>query len=443
MARNAAGWPSAAHDALTGLPNRACLNQRLQQLLDAAGGAAVAVLFINLDQSRKRNDSMGDEPGDLLLCQVADRLRSMLRPADILARLGGNEFVAAGPCPGGRETAAALAAGMLSALAAPFDICGREVFASASVGISMYPHDAGTRESLFQHADTAMYRAKAAGRNGYCFFEAEMSRQSKTRMLMEQGLRRALERGEFELHYQPRIGLAGMNMVGMEALIRWNHPQLGRVAPAQFIPIAEETGLIDDIGNWVLREACRQTGRFLRQSGRRLRVSVNLSARQLRNPGYLRQAEAALEEAGLPPHLLELELTEPMLMEEREASARMLAELKSRGIRIALGDFSTGHSALASLQTLPLDSLKLDQSFVMRQVDASSERSMKFIRALIDLAHALDLSVVAEGMETPAVLEFLRDAGCDEGQGHLFSRPLPLPEFQLFLSRLPSLPARC
>ncbi|MET0962836.1 MAG: GGDEF domain-containing phosphodiesterase, partial [Noviherbaspirillum sp.] len=307
---------------------------------------------------------------------------------------------------------------------------------SASIGVAMYPEHATTREALFQNADAAMYRAKASGRNAWCFFEAEMSLQTRTRMQLEQALHRALERGEFELHYQPRVDLHTMAVVGMEALIRWNHPQLGRVAPLDFIPIAEEKGLIEEIGGWVLREACLQTGGFLRQFGRALRVSVNLSARQLRCVDLGAQVAAALEAAGLPPELLELELTESALIEDMDVSARRLGELKASGIRIAVDDFGTGYSALAYLQRFPLDILKLDRSFINQQI--ADGGNVNFIKAFIDLAHALNLSVVAEGIETAATLDTLRAASCDEGQGYLFSKPLSLAEFQLFLARLPS-----
>jgi diguanylate cyclase (GGDEF)-like protein/PAS domain S-box-containing protein len=426
----------ATHDTLTGLPNRSLLNERLQQMLESAGEQALAVMFIDLDQFKKINDSMGHEPGDKLLCQVALRLRAMLQADGFVARLGGDEFVAVAPCPAGAASAATTAGLLLAALAAPFDIGAQEVFVSASIGVAMYPAHASTREELFQHADAAMYRAKAAGRNAWCFFEAEMSMQTRTRMQLEQALHRALERREFELHYQPRVDLRTMAVVGMEALIRWNHPQLGRVAPLDFIPIAEEKGLIEEIGAWVLKEACMQTGGFLRQFGRALRVSVNLSARQLRCEGLCAQVAAALDAAGLPPQLLELELTESALIEDMDVSARRLGELKASGIRIAVDDFGTGYSALAYLQRFPLDILKLDRSFINQQIEGGG--NVNFIKAFIDLAHALNLSVVAEGIETAATLDTLRTASCDEGQGYLFAKPLSLAEFQLFLARLPA-----
>jgi diguanylate cyclase (GGDEF)-like protein/PAS domain S-box-containing protein len=426
----------ATHDTLTGLPNRALLDERLQQMLAEAGGSALAVMFIDLDQFKKINDSIGHEPGDKLLCQVAVRLRAMLQADSIVARLGGDEFVAVAPCPSGEASAATIAERLLDALAAPFDLGAQEVLVSASVGVAMYPAHATTREGLFQNADAAMYRAKASGRNAWCFFEAEMSVETRRRMQLEQALHQALARGEFELHYQPRVDLRSMAVTGMEALIRWNHPLLGRVAPLDFIPIAEEKGLIDAIGAWVLQEACLQNGRILRQFGRALRVSVNLSARQLRSDKLVAQAAAALDAAGLPPHLLELELTEAAMIQDMDLSVRRLGELKASGIRITVDDFGTGYSALACLQRLPLDMLKLDRSFINQQVDGAGNAS--FIKAVIDLAHALNLSVVAEGVETAATLDILRMLQCDEGQGILFSRPLSLPEFQLFLARLPA-----
>jgi EAL domain-containing protein (putative c-di-GMP-specific phosphodiesterase class I) len=304
----------------------------------------------------------------------------------------------------------------------------------------MFPQDGGTKELLFQNADTAMYRMKASGRNGYRFFESEMSVEPKIRMTLEQSLRRALERNEFELHYQPRLDLKTMGIVGMEALIRWNHPQLGRVQPLQFIPIAEERGLIGSIGRWVLDEACMQTKRLMDKFGRPLRVSVNLSARQLKSRDILDQVSASLKKADLPHQLLELELTESAIIEDMDVSAGVLKELKKLGILLSIDDFGTGYSGLSYLRRFPIDTLKLDRSFVEQQADGIS--NFKFIKAFVDLAHALNLSVVAEGVETSETLQFLREAACDEAQGYLFAHPLPLAELEVFLSRLPPPEAR-
>lgn len=426
----------ATHDSLTGLPNRALINTWLHQMLDTVRqGESIAVMFIDLDRFKEVNDSMGHAPGDILLCEVAARLQKVMRPDDIMARLGGDEFIAAACCSHGPESAVSIAEKLLNALAVPFDIEGQEVVVSASIGISMFPQDGQTNELLFQNADTAMYRAKAAGRNCYRFFEAAMSVTAKARMTIEQALRHALERNEFELHYQPRIDLASMSIIGMEALIRWNHPQLGAIPPLEFIPIAEERGLIEPIGRWVLQEACMQTRRFIDRFGRPLRVSVNLSARQLQCRDLLKQVETVLNAANLPHHLLEMELTESALIDDIDVSSRVLGELKQLGIFLAVDDFGTGYSALAYLQRFPLDVLKLDRSFINAQID--SGKNSKFIKAFIDLAHALNLSVVAEGIETAETLQFLRALNCDEGQGYLFTKPLPVDEFENFLSRLP------
>ena len=325
---------------------------------------------------------------------------------------------------------------LLATLAAPIDIGHQEVIIGASIGISMFPDHARTKELLFQSADTAMYRAKAAGRNGYRFFEAEMTVEARTRMTLELSLRHALARREFELHYQPRIDLRAMSIVGMEALIRWNHPELGLVSPMQFIPIAEETGLIEGIGQWVLQEACLQNQRLMDKFGRALCVSVNMSARQLKCRAIVDQVAAALALAGLKPGLLELELTESALIENIEHTARLLKELKGLGVRIAVDDFGTGYSGLAYLRRFQLDVLKLDRSFVHQQDE--DDQNFEFIKAFVDMAHALKLSVVAEGVETSETLQFLRKAACDEAQGYFLAKPLALAEFEAYLSRLPA-----
>jgi diguanylate cyclase (GGDEF)-like protein/PAS domain S-box-containing protein len=427
----------ATHDALTGLPNRALLNDRVQQMLNSAPrNETIAVMFIDLDRFKEVNDSLGHQPGDILLREVGRRLQKNLRPNDIVARLGGDEFVVVAHCSQGPDSAERIVGKLFTALAAPVNISGQEVVVGASIGISMFPQDGTTKDVLFQNADTAMYRAKAAGRKTYRFFEPEMSVEVKTRMTLESTLRRALDRNEFELHYQPRIHLKSMAIVGMEALIRWNHPQLGQVLPMQFIPMAEEKGLIDAIGGWVLEEACRQTRRLIDKYKRSLCVSVNLSARQLKSRDVLEQVRAALQKAELSPRLLELELTESALIEDIDASAGVLKELKALGISLSVDDFGTGYSGLAYLRRFPLDTLKLDRSFVTQQDDGIS--SFKFIKAFVDLAHTLNMSVVAEGVETNETLQLLRDAACDEAQGYLLARPLSLEAFEAYLARLPN-----
>jgi diguanylate cyclase (GGDEF)-like protein/PAS domain S-box-containing protein len=424
----------ATHDTLTGLPNRTMLHERLQAMLESAPReASIAVLMIDLDRFKEVNDSFGHEAGDALLREASGRLQAALRPGDMVARLGGDEFVVIVHCSAQRDSAAAVAHKLLATLSNPIDIAGAEVLVGASIGIAMYPEDGRSREALFQSADTAMYRAKAAGRDGYCFFDAEMTLAARARMTLELSLRRALERREFELHYQPRIDLKSMQIIGMEALVRWNHPEMGRVPPMQFIPLAEERGHIEAIGGWVLREACEQTRRLMGRVGRPLRVSVNLSARQLRCADLVDQVRAVLRDTRLPPHLLELELTESALIEDIERSAAMLKELKSLGIHLAVDDFGTGYSGLAYLRRFPLDVLKLDRSFVEQQ-DAGVS-SFEFVKAFVDMAHALKLSVVAEGVETSDVLQFLRNVACDEAQGYLLARPAPIAEFEEFLMR--------
>ncbi|UVW27193.1 EAL domain-containing protein [Massilia sp. H6] len=419
----------ATHDTLTGLPNRALLGERVQAMLDTcAPGDSVAVMFLDLDRFKEVNDSFGHDTGDMLLCEVADRLRHAIRPTDIIARLGGDEFVVAAWCASGQPAAARIAAKLLDALSAPVTVGGQEVIVGASIGISVFPRDAQTREMLFQSADTAMYRAKNSGRNRYRFFEPEMTVATQVRMALEMSLRPALARGQFELHYQPRIALAGMDLVGMEALIRWNHPERGSVPPQQFIAIAEETGLIVEIGRWVLRQACTQTRRLIDELERPVVVSVNVSARQLAQPAFVDEVRAALADAGLAPDCLELELTESALIEDIEHTASMLRELKRLGISLAVDDFGTGFSSLAYLRRFPIDVLKLDRSFVLQHDQDVS--TFDFIKAFVDLAHALNMAVVAEGVETIEVLELLRAASCDQAQGYYLARPMPWTELR-------------
>ncbi|QOY92662.1 EAL domain-containing protein [Massilia sp. UMI-21] len=427
----------ATHDTLTGLPNRALLAERVQQMLEASPyGSPVAVMFLDLDRFKEVNDSFGHEMGDALLCEVAARLRRVIRPTDIIARLGGDEFVIAAHCATGQAAAARIADKLLDVLTAPVTVGGIDVIVGASIGISLFPQDAQTRELLFQAADTAMYRAKAAGRNRYRFFEPEMSVATRARMALELSLRPALARGEFTLHYQPRYRLDrnardGLSLYGMEALIRWNHPERGRVPPQQFIGIAEETGLIGAIGRWVLREACSHTRRLMDEFGRKLVVSVNVSARQLAQPGFAAEVCDALASAGLPADCLELELTESALIEDIDHTATMLRELKRLGIQLAVDDFGTGYSSLAYLRRFPIDVLKLDRSFVLQQDENVS--TIAFVKAFVDMAHALNMAVVAEGVETGEVLDLLRAAQCDQAQGFHLARPMPLEGLRLLL----------
>ncbi|MGX4642780.1 sensor domain-containing protein [Massilia sp. SYSU DXS3249] len=423
----------ATHDTLTGLPNRALLNERVQHMFDACPrNASVAAIFLDLDRFKEVNDSFGHEFGDVLLCEVAARLRRVIRPTDVIARLGGDEFVIAAHCASGRDAAARISDKLLDVLTTPISIAGQDVIIGASIGISLFPCDAPTKEQLFQAADTAMYRAKAAGRNRFRFFEPEMAVATRERMALETSLRPALARGEFELHYQPRIDLRDMSVLGMEALIRWNHPERGRVSPQQFIPIAEETGLIVQIGRWVLQEACLQTRHLMLELGRPICVSVNVSARQLAHQTFVDEVRQVLRETGIPPACLELELTESALIDDIGRTAGMLRELHALGVKLAVDDFGTGYSGLAYLRSFPIDVLKLDRSFVLQHDERIS--AFDFVKAFVDMAHALNMSVVAEGVETHDVVEFLRSAACDEAQGYYFARPMPLAELRALLA---------
>lgn len=425
----------ATHDTLTGLPNRAHLSSRLQHLLDRAGNdSQVAVLFVDLDRFKEVNDTLGHGRGDELLSEVARRLRNNIRADDIIARVGGDEFVIAAPCSQGAASATKLVENLFKALGEPMQIAGHEVFVRASVGISMYPADGQAIDALLQNADIAMYRAKEDGRKGYRFYKSEMAARVKERMTIDSALHRALERNEFELYYQPRLNLASMQVVGMEALLRWNNPMLGQVSPLEFIPVAEERGFISAIGKWVLEEACRQTRRVATKFNRELRVSVNLSARQLREEWLDRNVRQALEQAELPARMLELELTETALVEDMSVSAAALKRLKSLGVSLAVDDFGTGYSGLAYLGQFPLDVLKLDRSFVNQEAGAGPG-SRRVIAAFVEMAHSLDQAVVAEGVETDDVLGFLRGIGCDEAQGYLIAKPMPAEEFEAFLSK--------
>jgi diguanylate cyclase (GGDEF)-like protein/PAS domain S-box-containing protein len=423
----------AMHDVLTGLPNRANLYERLQNMLAVRGEDAVAVFFIDLDRFKEVNDSMGHVPGDLLLREVAKRLENSIGREGIVARLGGDEFVV---CLSGkldRLHLSSRAQMLLDTLAEPVTILEQEVRIRASIGICICPDDGTTRELLFQNADIAMYQAKAEGRNGFRFFEPEMSVRMKTRMAFETSMPKALENKEFELHYQPRLDLRTMEVLGMEALIRWNHPRLGRVSPMEFIPFAEERGYIKDIGRWVIEEACTQARRLGERWGKPLRVSVNLSARQLEQVNLSAQIQDALKRSGLSGELLELELTESALVVDMEATVATFKSLMAQGIRIAVDDFGTGYSGLAYLGRFPLNTLKLDKSFV----NQTGDEAVKVIKAFIDMAHALGLTVVAEGVERAETLALLKSMHCDEAQGYLLAKPMPASDMENFLAARP------
>ncbi|MDJ0389917.1 EAL domain-containing protein [Roseomonas sp. E05] len=416
------------HDALTGLPNRIGLDERLRRELARGrrGDHFFALLLFDLDRFKAVNDALGHHMGDALLRSVSQRLLQALHPGETLARLGGDEFAILQTEIAGAEQAAALAQRVIAALAEPFLCEGHSLSVSASLGITMHPRDGAEPDELLRNADLAMYRAKAEGRNGWRFFAAPMEAHARQVMQIEADLRQALARGELVLHYQPQVELCSGRIVGAEALLRWQ--RLGMlVAPGAFLSVAEETGLIGPINEWVMGEACRQAAAWCAAGLPRLRIGVNLSPVQFRHQDVPAMVLAALEESGLDPRLLELELTEGILMNQGEEMAATLQSLRDRGVHLSVDDFGTGYSSFNYVKNFPVDRLKIDQSFVGGMT--SEPNSAAIVRTIIELAHTLGLQVVAEGVETEAQLEALRAEGCDEVQGYYFSRPLPAEAF--------------
>jgi len=414
----------AHHDPLTGLPNRCLFQSRLEQSLARSrrSGQPLALLFLDLDRFKVVNDTLGHPVGDLLLQQVAEALSSQVRPADTIARLGGDEFVVVLEDITGPEDVEHFANRLLNLLGQPFLIDGRELYISASIGISLHPRDGNTPDILLRHADIAMYQAKAEGRNDYSFFEPTMSEGAAERLRIENELRGALQRQEFIVHYQPQIGLEDARLRGVEALCRWQHPQLGNVSPGQFIPLAEEIGLIGDISAWVLEEGCRQLVSWDGEGFRIPRLAVNLSMRDIERPNLVEQVQDCLARSGLAPERLELEVTESMIMRRTEEAIATLDALRQLGVALAVDDFGTGFSSLSYLKRLPLHRLKIDRGFVEKLTEDPNDDMI--VRAVIALGRSLGLEVLAEGIETPAQIEFLCREGCTEGQGYLFSRPI-------------------
>jgi diguanylate cyclase (GGDEF)-like protein/PAS domain S-box-containing protein len=414
----------ANHDQLTALPNRNLFSEHLAVAVAQAerNGERLAALFIDLDRFKNVNDTLGHESGDLLLQQVARRFRACLRESDIVARLGGDEYTVLLRAVHDTQEVAVCAQKLLDALAAPVEVLGHELYVTCSIGISIFPDDARDPATLLKNADIAMYRAKDQGKNTYQFFSSEVTAARFEHLMLETSLRRALEREEFVLHYQPIVELHSLRVAGMEALLRWQHPDHGTVSPAKFIPLAEETGLILPIGQWVLEQACVQA-RALHDAGHRgLTVSVNLSPRQFRQPDLSRSVARALDAAGLDPHRLTLEVTEGSVMENPDAAVRTLHELGAMGIGVSIDDFGTGYSSLSYLKRFPIDSLKIDQSFV-RDITTDADDAA-ITSAVIAMGHSLRLNIVAEGVETQDQLAFLRERGCHAAQGYLFGRPV-------------------
>ena len=421
-------------DALTGLPNVHTFHDRIDQALTEAPhtGKTVAVLLIDLNRFKVVNDSLGHRTGDALLKLVAERLRRAFYDADTVARLGGDEFLVLLPHLASPKDVTQVVHRVLDRFKEPFTLGDRDLFVALSMGVSVYPMDGESGEALMKNADTAMYRAKQSGCDGYQFYTASMNERAVERIALESSLHTALERGELVLHYQPIVDVETGEIDGVEALLRWQHPTRGLLPPADFIPLCEETGLIVPIGTWVLRTACRQARAWQDRLKRPLRVAVNLSPRQFRNPDLLRVVEEILVTTGLPPELLELEITETVAMHDIMESQNTLRDLKALGIRITMDDFGTGYSSLSYLKTFPIDSLKVDRSFI--QDIATNASDVAITIASITLAHGLNLRVIAEGVETENQLDLLRRHGCDAFQGFLVSRPIPPEEFERFFA---------
>jgi diguanylate cyclase (GGDEF)-like protein/PAS domain S-box-containing protein len=412
------------HDTLTGLPNRHLLHDRLQQAMFRANRRELqcAVMFLDLDHFKLVNDGLGHHIGDLLLKNVAAELLNILRPEDTVARFGGDEFVLVATEVQHLTDLTDIAERVVSRLSMPRRIENEEIAVSASLGIAVYPGDGDTIESLLRNADAAMYHAKERGRNTYSFYQKEMNVSISEKFAMKTKLAKAVENGELRLQYQPQAGARDIRIVGFEALLRWFHPEFGRVAPDRFIPLAEETGLIVPIGEWVLREACTFAADLRDQGVEFGRVAVNLSARQFYQATLAKAIDRVLGETGLPAECLELEITESMMMGNTEKVLRILSELKEMKVQLAVDDFGTGYSSLGYLRRFPIDRLKIDRSFI-DDVPASQHDST-IAKAIVSLAHNLGLQVIAEGVETHAQLDFLAQNGCDEIQGYLLSRPL-------------------
>jgi diguanylate cyclase (GGDEF)-like protein/PAS domain S-box-containing protein len=424
---------AAQHDCLTNLPNRLLINDRISQSISLARrqNKQIGVIFVDLDRFKYINDSLGHAVGDKLLQSVAERLSSSVRSSDTVSRQGGDEFVILLPDIAHPSDAAASAEKLLSSLRAPHSIEGYDLHIDGSIGISIFPEDGGDAETLIKHADTAMYHAKESGRNNFQFFAAEMNAKAVQRQSLESNLRHALDRNEFVLHYQPKVNLATGKITGVEALIRWHHPQRGLTRPSLFVPIAEDCGLILPIGRWVLREACRQVRAWQDARLPLIPVAVNVSAVEFRAKNFLEGVCETLAETGVEPCYLEFEVTEGVLMEDTSATAHVLQKLRIMGIRLTVDDFGTGYSSLSYLRQFPIDALKIDRSFV-RRINISPDDA-SIVSAAINMGWSLKRRVIAEGVETPQQLAFLQAQHCAEGQGYLFGRPMIASAFAKLL----------
>ena len=421
------------HDALTCLPNQLLLQDRLQQAIAFSNrmGTKVALMVLDIDRFKAINDFLGHDAGNRMLVAVAERLKVHLRGTDTVCRQGGDEYLLLLTNLAEPDAVVTFLGELQNSFREPFRIDDNEMAISVSVGVTMYPEDGADFGTLLRKADMAMYRAKDAGRNSYRFFNEEMNDAVIEQATLHAGLRRGLEAGQFALYYQPQVEVATGRLVGAEALIRWNHPDLGLVSPARFIPVAEETGLIVEIGDWVLREACREAARWMALGLPELRVAVNLSALQFKRGDIEKSVAGAIEASGIEPYMLELELTESILISDTENILSTVKRLKSMGVRLSIDDFGTGYSSLSYLKRFEVDKLKIDQSFI-RDL-ATDPEDAAIVRAIIQMARSLGLRTVAEGVETKDVLDHLRLFHCDETQGYFHARPLPAADFVAFV----------
>ncbi|RNB50877.1 bifunctional diguanylate cyclase/phosphodiesterase [Brevibacillus gelatini] len=423
----------AYHDPLTDLPNRRMYVQHLSREIMHAKRfqSNLAVLFLDLDRFKDVNDSFGHDVGDLLLVEVSNRLRQCLRPGDVVARLGGDEFTVLFSQLNDREEAAVLADQIMNALQAPFEFHGHSFNVSCSIGIALFPQDGDNAEDLLKRADTALYTVKSHGKNGYEFFDPTMEAKSLERILMENELRKAIEQEQFQIYYQPKIDIVSGTLTGMEALVRWVHPELGVISPNRFIPIAEDTGMILSLGEWILRQACRQN-KMWHDQGYSLKVSVNLSGKQIYQKDFVDMIKNILQETGLPAEKLELEITESIFMKLEEATT-VLQQIRDIGIHISIDDFGTGYSSFSYIKSLPVDTIKIDASFI-RDIHYNQE-SQAIVKAIVTIAQSLNMNVIAEGIELDDQVAALQENGCDLGQGYLFSRPLATDDFDRYLRK--------